>query len=56
MTEEQKTQAPKSHVVGNALLDRLDAAIDRNVALDVAQMSPEMRQRYRAALASEGQA
>lgn len=47
-----ETPPPSSHVAGSNLMERLDSTITRNVTLDVAAMSPQMRQRYRAALAT----
>lgn len=49
---ENDNPAPYTQTQGLGLLDRLDATIDKNVALDVASISPEMRQRYRDELAS----
>ena len=44
-------RTPRSEAAGETVLGRLEAAIDKNVALDVAGMSPEMRDRYRDELA-----
>lgn len=45
---------PQMKTDGAALLPRLEAAIDKNVALNVASMTPEMRRRYREALDAHG--
>jgi|GEM_PF-5781147 len=46
------TPPPSQHVAGSGLMERLEATITRNVTLDVAAMSPQMRERYRTAIAA----